>query len=257
MRSMLQEGPAKKLVIYVSEQDRYEGRPLHERLLEFFRDHGCAGATVTKAIAGFGPHGVFRTRRALSLTEDLPLRIEVVERAETVERLLPFVYDMVEEGLVEVLDTTVVKYSHRAQVTTAGLSAPHLRLEGRAKMLRIYVGEDDRWEGVPLYEAIVKRLRMMDLAGATVYKGVLGYGASKRVHRGRLLPLSADRPVMITVVDTEAKIRQALPVLDEMVAEGLLVLSDVEIIKYKTSTDWTEEPDEPGEGDLLPAGDER
>lgn len=253
---MLQEGPAKKLVIYVSEQDRYEGRPLYERLLEFFRDHGCAGATVTKAVAGFGPHGIFRTRKAFALTENLPMRIEVVDRAEIIDRLLPFVYDMVEEGLVELLDTTVIKYSHRAQVAAAK-GAPHLRIEGRAKMLRIYVDEDDHWEGVPLYEAIVKKLRMMDLAGATVYKGVLGYGASKRVHRGRLLPLSADRPVMITVVDAEEKIRRVIPVLDEMVTGGLLVLSDVEIIKYKTSTDWTEEPEEPGEpeeSDLPPAG---
>ncbi len=242
---MLQEGPAKKLVVYVGEQDRNEGRPLYERLLEVLRDHGCAGATVTKAVAGFGPYGAFRRRKALALTEDLPMRIEAVERAETIERVLPFVYDMVEEGLVEILDTTVVKYSHRAQVTTAGLAAPHVRLEGRAKMLQIYVGEDDLWDGAPLYEAIVKRMRMMDLAGATVYKGTLGYGASKRVHKGRLLPLSADRPVMITVVDAEEKIRRVVPMLDEMVPGGLLVLADVEIIRYKTSTDWTEEPDQP------------
>lgn len=239
---MLQEGSAKKLVVYVSEQDRYRGLPVHERLLELFRDHGCAGATVTKAVAGFGPHGVFRTRRALSLTEDLPVRIEVVERSETIERLLPFVHDMVEEGLIELSDTTVVKYSHRGRLAAA-TGAPHIRLEGQAKMLRIYVGEADRWEGEPLHEAIVKRLRLLDLAGATVYRGILGYGASKRVRRGGLLHLSSDRPVMITVVDAEEKIRRVIPVLDEMIRDGLLVLSDVEIIKYKTSTDWTEEPE--------------
>ncbi len=250
---MLQEGPAKKLVIYVSEQDRYQGSAVHERLLELFRNHGCAGATVTKAVAGFGPHGVFRTRKARALTEDLPMRIEVVERAETIERILPFVYDMVEEGLVELSDTTVVKYSHRGRLAAAK-GAPHVRLEGPAKMLRIFVGEDDRWEGMPLYEAIVKRLRMMDLAGATVYEGVLGYGASKRVHKGGILRLSADLPVMITVVDAEEKIRSVIPVLDEMVSDGLLVLSDVEIIKYVTSTDWTEEPEEPEEGELPPVG---
>jgi PII-like signaling protein len=237
---MLQEGPAKKLVIYITATDQYRGAPLYQRLLEFFRDHGCAGATATTGVAGLGPHGVVRKLERLSLREDVPMRIEVVESAERIERLLPFVYDMVEEGLIEVLDTTVVKYAHRER-PRATRGGPHVQLKGRGKMLRIYIGEDDRWEGAPLYDAIVKRLRMMDLAGATVYRGVLGYGASKRMHRDSWLHLSADRPVMITVVDTEEKIRRAIPVLDEMIGAGLLVLSDVEVIEYRTGVDWTEE----------------
>jgi PII-like signaling protein len=231
---MLDRGAAKKLIVYVSEQDRYEGRPVHERLLELFHGRGCAGATVTKAVAGFGPHGVFRRRAALALTENLPIRIEVVEDAATIERLLPFVYDMVEEGLVELLDTSVVKYAHRGEPPAASPpSHPHVRLEGRAKMLTVFVDESDEWEGAPLHEAIVKRLRMLDLAGATVERGVLGYGASRRVHSGGLLHLSADRPVTITVVDAEDRIRTVLPVLDEMVANGLVVMSDVDIVAYR------------------------
>jgi hypothetical protein len=108
----------------------------------------------------------------------------------------------------------------------------HTKVEGAAKMLRIYIGQDDRWEDKPLYEAIVLRLRQMDVAGATVYKGVMGYGAQQRMHKSGFLGLSRDLPIMITVVDREEKIRDILPVLDEMVAEGLLVLSDVEVIKY-------------------------
>jgi PII-like signaling protein len=239
---MLREGPAKKLVVYVTATDQYRGAPLYLRLLEFFRDHGCAGATATPGVAGFGPHGVVRKPKLLSLREDVPMRIEVVERAETIERLLPFVHEMVEEGLIEVLDTTVVKYAHRGE-SRAVKGAPHLELKGRGKMLRIYVGEDDRWEGAPLYEAIVKRLRVMDLAGATVYRGILGYGASKRMHRDSWPHLSADRPVMITVVDVEEKIRRAIPALDQMIGAGLLVLSDVEVIEYRTGVDWTEEPE--------------
>ncbi|MCA1816543.1 MAG: DUF190 domain-containing protein [Acidobacteria bacterium] len=112
----------------------------------------------------------------------------------------------------------------------------HEKLEGSAKMLRIYIGEDDRWEGEPLHEAIVKKLRMMDVAGATVYRGVMGYGAQQRLHKkSGWLSLSTDLPVMISVIDTEEKIRRVLPVLDEMVDEGLVVLSDVEIIKYTHS----------------------
>jgi PII-like signaling protein len=108
----------------------------------------------------------------------------------------------------------------------------HEKLEGQAKMLRIYIGEDDRWEDEPLHEAIVKKLRMMDIAGATVYRGILGYGANQRMHKSGFLGLSHDLPLMITVVDSVEKIRRAVTVLDEMVDEGLLVLSDVEVIKY-------------------------
>jgi PII-like signaling protein len=108
----------------------------------------------------------------------------------------------------------------------------HQKFESTAKMLRIYIGQDDQWEGKPLYEAIVMKLRQMDVAGATVYKGVMGYGAQQRMHKSGFLGLARDLPVMLTVVDKEEKIRDILPTLDVMVSEGLLVLSDVEVIKY-------------------------
>jgi uncharacterized protein len=108
----------------------------------------------------------------------------------------------------------------------------HEKTESRAKMLRIYIGQDDQWEGKPLYEVIVLKLHQMDIAGATVYRGVMGYGAQQRMHTSGFLGLSRDLPVVITVVDREEKIRAILPVLDEMVSEGLLALSEVEVIKY-------------------------
>jgi PII-like signaling protein/nucleotide-binding universal stress UspA family protein len=106
------------------------------------------------------------------------------------------------------------------------------KLEGRAKMLRIFIGEDDRWEGKPLYEAIVRRLREADIAGATAYRGILGYGAHQRVHKRGLLHLSSDLPMVVSVVDHVENIRRAISLIDEMVDEGLVVLSDVEVIKY-------------------------
>lgn len=102
-----------------------------------------------------------------------------------------------------------------------------------AKMLRVFVGEDDRWDGRPLYEAIVERLLEMDLAGATVYRGIAGFGANQRIHAARRLGFSHDAPVMIAVVDRDEKIRAVIPVLDEMVGEGLVVLSDVEVLRYR------------------------
>jgi PII-like signaling protein len=105
---------------------------------------------------------------------------------------------------------------------------PEPRLGHQGKMLRIYIGQDDRWEGKPLYEQIVARLLKADAAGATVYKGVMGFGAHQRMHTSGRLGLSKDLPIMITVVDSEEKIRALIPLLDEMVVEGLVVLSDVE-----------------------------
>jgi PII-like signaling protein len=227
---MLETGPGKKMVVYVNETDKYHGVPVYEALLQWLHDHGVAGATVTRAIAGFGANRQYHVTKPLRLTENLPIRIEVVESAEKINRILPFVYDIVQEGLIEILDTEIIKYTPRREVEQR--TREHVKLEGRAKMLRIYVDEDDKWEGEPLYEAIVKKLRMMDVAGATVYRGIMGYGAQHRVHKSGFLGLSHNLPVMISIVDTGEKIRRAISALDEMVDEGLIVLSDVEVIKY-------------------------
>jgi PII-like signaling protein len=106
-----------------------------------------------------------------------------------------------------------------------------MKLEGKAKMLRIHFGEDDKWHGKPLYEAIVTKCRELDIAGATVFRGIEGYGASTLIHKHHLLR-SSDRPVMVAVIDTEEKIRNLLPALDEMVDEGLIAMSEVEVIRY-------------------------
>ena len=107
-----------------------------------------------------------------------------------------------------------------------------MKLQGHAKMLRIHFGEDDRWQERPLYEAIVERCRNWILPGATVYRGIEGFGASTLIRRSHPLRFSSDCPIMVQVIDTEEKIQTLLPVLDEMVTEGLIAMSDVEVIKY-------------------------
>jgi PII-like signaling protein/nucleotide-binding universal stress UspA family protein len=132
-------------------------------------------------------------------------------------------------------ETEVVKHTgadDRKRVEWEVRKDTRVKLEGLAKMLRIYVGENDKLAGRPLYEAIVMRLRELDVAGATVYRGILGYGAQQRLHRSGFLHLSHNAPMMIAVVDTAGKIQDVLPELEWMVSEGLIVLSDVEIIKY-------------------------
>jgi uncharacterized protein len=98
------------------------------------------------------------------------------------------------------------------------------------KLLIIFVDETDRWDGLPLYEAIVRRLRQRHIAGATVHTGVMGYGSHLRVHHKGLFGVSDDRPVTISVVDSEPKLRQVLPEIRPMVKEGLVILLDAELI---------------------------
>ena len=106
-----------------------------------------------------------------------------------------------------------------------------MTLNGQAKMIRIHFGEDDRWHGKPLHEAIIEEARRQDLAGATAYRGIEGYGASTRIHRKHLLT-SGDLPIMVAIIDTADKIERFLPALREMVSEGLIAISDVEVIRY-------------------------
>ena len=107
-----------------------------------------------------------------------------------------------------------------------------MKLEGRAKMFRIHCSVDDKWQDQPLYRAIVEKCRELDIAGATVYRALEGYGASSHIRKSHLVPMSSDRPVMISVVDTEENLRGLLPALDQMVDEGLIAISDVEVVRY-------------------------
>jgi uncharacterized protein len=107
-----------------------------------------------------------------------------------------------------------------------------MKLEGKAMMLRIYFGEDDKWHDKPLYRAIVEKCRELDIAGATVFRGIEGYGASTLIRRTHHLSFSHDAPVMVSVIDADDKIQTLLPFLDKMVDEGMIAMSEVEVIKY-------------------------
>ena len=108
-----------------------------------------------------------------------------------------------------------------------------MKLEGRGKLLRIYVGESDTWHGKPLYQAIVERVREESLAGATVLRGIEGFGRTSRLHTARILRLSEDLPILIEIVDKEEKINAFLPELDKIMGDGLVTLEKVRIIRYR------------------------
>src|SRR5438270_9427233 len=107
-----------------------------------------------------------------------------------------------------------------------------MKVEGPGKLARIYVGESDRWHGQALYNAIVMLARQEGLAGATVTRGIEGYGANSRIHTTSILQLSEDLPIKIEIIDVAERIERFLPLLDEMVTEGLITVQDCEIVKY-------------------------
>jgi hypothetical protein len=108
-----------------------------------------------------------------------------------------------------------------------------MKLEGEGLLLRVFAGENDHWHGKPLYEAIVARAREAGLAGATVLRGLMGYGAKSRIHTAKILRLSEDLPMVIELVDTAEKIQAFVPLLDEMVGDGMVTLEKVQVIAYR------------------------
>ena len=111
-----------------------------------------------------------------------------------------------------------------------------MQIPKQALLLRIFIGEDDKFKGSPLYEAIVTRARAMHLAGATVLRGPMGFGASSRLHTTKILRLSEDLPLVIEIVDSEDKIDGFLPVLDGMMSSGLITLEKVQVLQYGTQS---------------------
>jgi PII-like signaling protein len=237
---MLPKGAARKVTIYVNEDTQYRLGPLYEAILTYLLHKGVAGATATRATEGFGGHRRIHTSKIEVLSEHLPIRIEFVETAARVEELLPDLYEMVNDGLIEVQDTYVIKAAMKEK--KAESPAPHERREGKARLMRVYLGEADRWNGEPLYEAMVKRLHVMDIAGATVHRGILGYGAKGHTHKESFLHLSRDLPIMIVVVESEEKIREACTAIESMLGDGLIVISDVDMVRLVRSRPPAEVP---------------
>ena len=108
-----------------------------------------------------------------------------------------------------------------------------MKIPREGQLLRVFVGESDRWKGRPLFEAIVKEARRQGLAGATVFRGFEGFGARSRIHTSRILRLTEDLPILIEIVDSEEKIQAFLPVLDGMVQEGLVTIEKATVIFYR------------------------
>lgn len=245
---MLSPGKAVKVTIYLSEGSTHHGVPIYSSILDFLFYRGVAGATVTKGIAGFGADHHMHSANLIDISDHLPIKIEFIESRETVDAMLGKLEEMAGTGLIETQETTVAKPA-RTSKAQPKVHPEHLKIEGRAQMMRIYLSEEDRWNDKPLYKALVEAMRANDIAGVTVYKGILGYGAHRRMHGDEPLFSAHHGSVMLSAIDTAEKLHAFLPMVDRMVEEGLVVFSDVDIIKYAyRGTDTQKEAASPAQG---------
>ncbi len=230
---MLTKGPAKKVTIFINEDIQHHMTALHDSIMTFLMHKGISGATATRAFSGFGSHQLLHTPKIEVLADHLPIRIEFIDTADKVDDVLPTLYEMVSDGLIEVQDTNVIKNARKSSKPEPKLA--HQRQAGPAKLLRVFIGEADKWHDEPLYDAIVKRLRMMEIAGATVYRGILGYGAKGHQHKKSFFHISRDMPIMISVIDSPEKIAGAAEAIEGMLEDGLIVISDADIVRLVRS----------------------
>ena len=228
---MLQAGRAMKVSIYLSDGATHHGVPVYSSILDFLFYRGISGATVLKGIAGFGADHHMHSSSVVEISDRLPIKIEFIETREKVDSILGKLEELAGSGLIEMQETTVAKPAQRSKPKLQ-MPPEHLRMEGKAKMMRIYVSEEDRWKSKPLHEALVEAMRANDIAGVTVYRGILGYGAHRRVVKEKPQFASHHGSIMLSAVDTAEKLQAFMLIVDQMVVEGLVVFSDVDIVKY-------------------------
>jgi PII-like signaling protein len=231
---MLARGGAKRLTIFLNEAAKWHGKPLYEAMLELLLAKGLAGGTVVRAVAGFTRAQGIVTAAILDLSLNLPMRIEVVDTQDAIERVLPDLYLMLDKGLMTVDDVEVVKYTGAPAAAPTAAPEAARKVTMNAKQLSIHISEKDLHGGEPLYEAILKRFNMEEFAGATVYRALEGFGAHHQVHRSRMFG-AREAPIVLVMIDTEKNVRKARAILDTMMTHGAVVVSDVEATFYGAS----------------------
>jgi PII-like signaling protein len=223
--------------------------PLYEWIVGMAHHEGLQGATVLKGFFGLRPEGSVLENHAWSISQELPVIVEVVDEPAPIEALIARVEPVFREGVITLERAHVLLYRAEPRRTRGSLTARNIiatahrsaaagvrfmKVPENGVLLRIFIGESDKEPGRdrPLYEAIVRRAREAHLAGATVLRGPMGFGRHSRVHTAKLLELSTDLPIVIEIVDSEEKVDAFLPTVDELVTEGLVTLEAVRIVRY-------------------------
>jgi PII-like signaling protein len=248
------EGEQVLLRVYLRNTDKsgWFSPPAAVSLVQRAKSSRLAGATVLRGFFGLDVTGQLLQSSAWSIVEHVPIILEFVDGPQAIGQFLSVVAEVVQEGLATLERAHVLMYRNsqkgldRARrhlsvpssiVPLSTLPSPEefpiMQSSETGQLLRVFIGESDVWHGEPLYRAIVLKARELGLAGATVLRGPMGFGANSRVHTTRLLELSTDLPILIEIVDTTDKIQSLLPFLDEAVAEGLITIEDVRVLKYR------------------------
>jgi PII-like signaling protein len=245
--------------VQLSSGSRHGLLPRYEWIVRTARREGLRGATVLKGFFGLSPGGAVLDGQTWSLSQKLPVIVELVDEAPRIEGLLAEIEPAFDDGVITLERAHVLVYRSgaldrgpgsplRAQRpaalagrsitatsdTSAAAGVRTMKIPENGVLLRIFIGESDREPGGtrPLYEAIVRRAREAHLAGATVLRGPMGFGRHSRVRTAKLLELSTDLPIVIEIVDAEDRIDGFLPTVDELVTEGLVTLEAVRVLRY-------------------------
>jgi hypothetical protein len=234
---------------HLQSADRAPFTPTFQRLVRAARSEGLAGATVLRGLLGLGHRGLIR-RSFLSLVGHVPIIVEIVDRPERIGRFIDETLSrIVDHGLVTLERARVMMYRHREsdspdRLDLGGLLAPlstvptlmqsaTMQINEQGVLLRVFLGDSDKFERRWLYEAIVYKAKELGLAGATVLRGVEGFGAHSVVHTSGLVEMSTDLPIVVEIIDTEEKVRTLLPHLETMVREGMITMERVMILMFR------------------------
>jgi PII-like signaling protein len=241
---------ASLLRLYSNANETFHGVPLYRAVVEAARRSRLAGASVFPVELGYGAHRQIHDQASEYSSFEISIVVEVIDEAERVATLAGDLETMIREGLIVVTSVQVIRYTHGTKrdeasprSSSTGLpSSPSrvareesihpMKIEGEGKRVTVYVGSADTWHGRNLAVAIVDQCRAMGMAGATASRGVMGFGKHSVIHRAHFLGLSEDLPEKIEIVDRPEEIERLLPVLDDMVGGGLIVVEDVHVVRY-------------------------
>jgi uncharacterized protein len=249
---MMSEGEQTLLRVCARNTDKHGWSSVDDALVKRAKAKQLAGATVLRGILGLDITGQLLETGNWSLVEHVPLIVEIVDHPHNIGAFLADVDEIVPEGLATLERAHVLVYRQsRAAADKAAMRLavpgpvtplstlpspeefPAMKLAEEGQLLRVFCGESDTWEGHSLYRAVVLKAKELGLAGATVLRGPMGFGANSRVHTAKLLDLSTDLPIIIELVDSAEKINSLLPFLDEAVSEGLITIEAVRVLHYR------------------------
>ena len=237
------------LRVYSRITEKSAGVPVYRAIIEAARHRHLAGASVFPVVVGYGSHRKLHDLENEYASFDMPIVVEVVDSIPRLGELAADLDAIVGEGLLVLNQARVWRcgqiraddQSGRSAATerpvrTSRLTAPEgtiaMKIEGAAQRLTVYIGSADTWGGHNLCVAIVDQCRKLGLAGATVTRGIMGFGKHSVVHKAHLLGLSDDLPEKIEIVDKPEEIERLLPVLDPMIGGGLIIVEDVHVVRY-------------------------